>query len=117
MRQYLAIILTLGFALAVCAGMLLAAILFGPKKTTHIKSEPFECGMPPAQPSRSFVSVNFYLTAVLFVMFDIEIIFLYPWAISFRDLGAQAFIAMAGFIFVLFAALIHAVRKGALQWD
>jgi len=117
MRQYLAIILTMGFGLATAVGMLLAAILFGPKKRTRIKAEPFECGMPPAQISRSAVSVNFYLVAILFVMFDIEIIFLYPWAVSFRTLGLQGLIVMSGFIFVLFAALIYAIKRGALQWD
>ncbi len=117
MRQYLAIALTMGFGLAVAIGMLLAAMLFGPKKRNHIKAEPFECGMPPAQASRSAVSVNFYLIAILFVMFDIEIIFLYPWAVSFRALGMQGFIAMSGFICILFAALIYAIKRGALQWD
>ena len=117
MRQYLAIILTIGFGLAVGIGMLLAAMLFGPKKRTRIKAEPFECGMPPAQISRNAVSVNFYLVAILFVMFDIEIIFIYPWAVAFRTLGLHGFIAMGGFISVLFAALIYAVKRGALQWD
>ena len=109
--------LTVGFGLAVAAGMILAAMLFGPKKPTQVKAEPFECGMPPAQASRSAVSVNFYLIAVLFVMFDIEIIFLYPWAVSFTTLGLQGFIAMAGFLFILFTALIYAIKRGALQWD
>ena len=117
MRQYLAIILTTGFGLATAIGMLLAAMLFGPKKRTHIKAEPFECGMPPAQRSRSAVSVNFYLVAILFVMFDIEIIFLYPWAVCFRTLGLPGLTAMAGFIFILFAALLYAIKRGALQWD
>jgi NADH-quinone oxidoreductase subunit A len=117
MRQYLAIGLTMGFGVAVAVVMLLIAMLFGPKKRTHVKAEPFECGMPPAQASRNAVSVNFYLIAVLFVMFDIEIVFMYPWAISFRTLGLQGFAAMAGFIFILFAALIYAIKRGALQWD
>ena len=117
MRQYLAVMLTIGFGSAVAIGMLLAAMLFGPKKRTPVKTEPFECGMPPAQASRSYVSVNFYLIAVLFVMFDIEVIFLYPWAVSFRTLGLHGFITMAGFIFILLAALIYAVKRGALQWD
>jgi NADH-quinone oxidoreductase subunit A len=117
MRQYLAVFMTMGFGLATAAGMLLSAMLFGPKKSTRIKSEPFECGMPPAQPSRSSVSVKFYLTAVLFVMYDIEVVFLYPWAVSFRGLGLQGLLAMAGFISILFAALVYAVKKGALQWD
>jgi NADH-quinone oxidoreductase subunit A len=117
MRQYLALIFTAGFGLAVAAGMLVFSVLFGPKKKTPVKQEPFECGMPPAMEPRGLARVNFYLIAVLFVMFDIEIVFLYPWAVSFRQLGHGAFYAMAGFLAVLFAGLIYTVKKGALEWD
>jgi len=117
MRQYLAVILTAGFGLAVAAGMTAFSILFGPQKKTPVKQEPFECGMPPAMESRGMARVNFYLVAILFVMFDIEIVFLYPWAVSFRELGAGAFVAMSGFLAVLLAGLIYAVKKGALEWD
>jgi NADH-quinone oxidoreductase subunit A len=117
MRQYLAVILTAGFALAVAGGMTLLSVLFGPKKRTPVKQEPFECGMPPASETRGMARVNFYLVAVLFVMFDIEILFLYPWAVSFRDLGAGAFWAMAAFLAVLLAGLVYAVKRGALEWD
>ncbi len=117
MRQYLAVILTVGFGLAVAAGMTAFSILFGPKKKTAVKQEPFECGMPPAMEPRGMAKVNFYLVAVLFVMFDIEIVFLYPWAVSFRELGAGAFYAMGAFLAVLLAGLVYAVKKGALEWD
>ena len=108
--------MTMGFGLATAAGMLLAAMLFGPKKSTRIKSEPFECGMPPAQPSRSSVSVNFYLTAVLFVMFDIEVVFLYPWAVAFRDVGLVGLLEVGVFLLVLILGLAYAWKKGALEW-
>jgi len=117
MRQYLAFLMTAGFGLAVAAGMLLLAVLFGPKNKTPVKQETFECGMPPAMEPRGAARVNFYLVAVLFVMFDIEIVFLYPWAVSFRELGAGAFYAMGIFLAVLFAGLVYAVKKGALEWD
>jgi NADH-quinone oxidoreductase subunit A len=117
MRQYLALIFTAGFGLAVAAGMILISVLFGPRKKNAVKQEPFECGMPPAMEPRGQARVNFYLVAVLFVMFDIEIVFLYPWAVSLRRLGHSAFYAMAAFLAVLFAGLLYAVRKGALEWD
>jgi len=117
MRQYLAILLTAGFGLSVAAGMVLFSVLFGPKKKSPVKQEPFECGMPPAMEPRGLARVNFYLVAVLFVMFDIEIVFLYPWAVSFTQLGPGAFYAMAGFLAVLFSGLVYAVKKGALEWD
>lgn len=117
MRQYLAILLTTGFGLAVAAGMMAFSVLFGPKKITPVKQEPFECGMPPAMEPRGTAGVNFYLVAVLFVMFDVEIVFLYPWAVSFRELGRAAFYTMGGFLAVLLAGLVYAVKKGALEWD
>ena len=117
MRQYLALILTAGFGLAVAAGMILLSVLFGPKKKTPVKQEPFECGMPPAMEPRGAARVNFYLVAILFVMFDIEIVFLYPWAVSFRQLGPGAFYAMGAFLAVLFTGLIYAIKKRALEWD
>ena len=117
MRQYLAIIFTAAFGLIVAAGMVLLSVLFGPKKKTPVKQEPFECGMPPAMEPRGTARVNFYLVAVLFVMFDIEIVFLYPWAASFLQLGRGAFYAMFFFLAVLFAGLVYAVKKRALEWD
>lgn len=117
MRQYLALLLTAGFGLAVAAGMIILSVLFGPKKKTPVKQEPFECGMPPAMESRGAARVNFYLIAILFVMFDIEIVFLYPWSVSFRALGSGAFYTMSAFLAVLFGGLVYAVRKGALEWD
>lgn len=117
MRQYLALALTAGFGLLVAAAMTLLSVFFGPKKRTPVKQESFECGMPPAMETRGSARVNFYLVAILFVMFDIEIVFLYPWAVSFRALGHGAFYAMTAFLAVLFCGLVYAVRKGALEWD
>ena len=117
MREYIAVFLTAGFGLIVASAMLLLSVLFGPKKKTAIKLEPFECGMPPAMETRGMAKVNFYFIAVLFVMFDIEIAFLYPWAVSFRELGPVAFYAMAGFLAVLAAGLVYSIKKGALEWD
>ena len=117
MREYLAVLMTAGFALVVAVAMTLLAILFGPKKKTPVKQEPFECGMPPAMETRGLAKANFYLVAVLFVMFDIEIAFLYPWAVSFKELGPGAFYAMAGFLAVLAAGLLYSIKKGALEWD
>lgn len=117
MQEHLAFLMTAAFGLAVAGGMVLFAVLFGPKKRTPVKQEPFECGMPPAMEPRGLGRVNFYLVAVLFVMFDVEIVFLYPWAVSFRQLGPAAFYAMTGFLAVLFVGLAYAVKKGALEWD
>lgn len=117
MRQYLALAMPVLFGIAAAAVMLSLSIFFGPKKKTAVKQEPFECGMPPAMEPRGEARVNFYLVAALFVIFDIEIVFLYPWAVSCRLLGRGAFYAMILFITMLLAALVYAVKKGALEWD
>jgi NADH-quinone oxidoreductase subunit A len=89
----------------------------GPKKRNPVKDQAFECGnIPVSLPGERF-SVKFYTVAILFVLFDIEIIFLFPWSVVFRSLGAVAFISMTLFIGVLVLGLIYAWKKGALQWD
>lgn len=117
MREYIGVIMAGGFGLVVAGSMVLFSVLFGPKKRNPVKQEPFECGMPPAMEPRGIGRVNFYLVAVLFVMFDVEIVFMYPWAVSFGQLGRGAFYAMVLFLAVLFSGLAYAVKKGALEWD
>ncbi len=115
--SFIALILAFASALAVAACMLLFSILFGPGKKGKVKGEPFECGMPSASPPSGFMPVNFYLIAALFVMFDIEIAFLYPWAVSFRFMGSYAFWSMLIFISLLGLALLYIIKKGIFSWD
>jgi NADH-quinone oxidoreductase subunit A len=91
--------------------------LFGPKKPTERKAEPYESGIRPFGPGRRRMQVHFYLVAVLFILFDIEIIFLIPWAISLRELGMFGIIEMAVFIVILLVGYVYAWRKGAFEWD
>lgn len=89
----------------------------GPKKQNPAKDQAFECGnLPISLPGDRF-SVKFYTVAILFVLFDIEIIFLFPWSVVFRALGSVGLISMTLFIGVLVLGLIYAWKKGALQWD
>ncbi|MCG8607693.1 NADH-quinone oxidoreductase subunit A [bacterium] len=104
------------------AGVVVLAILglsqwLGPKKSNPVKGEAFECGNVPISSTESRFSVKFYTIAILFVLFDIEIVFLFPWAVVFRDLGMIGFVSMALFIGVLVLGLAYAWKKGALQWD
>jgi NADH-quinone oxidoreductase subunit A len=103
------------------AGLLLMlATVIGPKAMNTRKALPFECGNRPLGPRTQRVSVKFYLVAMLFILFDIEIVFMYPWAVVYRDFLAQhgsiIFWSMAGFVSVLTFGYIYAIKKGALDW-
>lgn len=87
------------------------------KKPTPEKLMPFECGSESSGGRHLKLSVKFYLTAILFVVFDIESVFIYPWAIHFRDLGWLGLAEMLGFLLVLVVALVYVWRKGALEWE
>jgi NADH-quinone oxidoreductase subunit A len=89
----------------------------GPRRASDEKYTTYESGMEPVRTARERFSVKYYMVAVLFILFDIEIVFLYPWAVSFRQLGFQGFVVMFVFIFVLLVGFFYVWRKGALEWD
>lgn len=91
--------------------------LFGPRRPTSRKLAPYESGMRPIGPAMRRMPVRFYLVAVLFILFDIEVIFFLPWAVTFRQLGVFGFIEMLVFIGVLLAGYIWVWKRGALEWD
>jgi NADH-quinone oxidoreductase subunit A len=91
--------------------------ILGPKRPSAIKSEAFECGNPPSGSAWGRFSVRFYLTAILFLVFDVEIVFLYPWAVEVRKLGMFGFVEALIFIGVLLVGLIYAWQRGVLDWD
>ncbi len=95
----------------------LATFLGRHKKRTAEKYTPFECGSESTGGRHVKLSVKFYLTAILFVVFDIEAVFVYPWAIHFRDLGWLGFAEMLSFLAVIVVALVYVWRKGALEWE
>ena len=101
-----------GFALV---SVLLSNVL-GPSNPTPEKSAPYECGMPPVGDARERQSVKFYLIAMIFLLFDIEVAFVYPWAMALRDLGWGGFVQVVIFIALLFAGYVYVRRKGALDW-
>ncbi len=107
--------------IAVATFIALAAIglgeLFGTKKRTKVKSEPYESGIAPIGPGTRRMPVRFYLVAVLFILFDIEVVFFLPWAVVFRQLGLFGLIEMGVFIVILLVGYIYAWKKGALEWE
>lgn len=107
------------FALAVGFTLITIAVsaVLGRKKITPQKMLPYECGMDPIGSTRTPFSVKFYIIAMLFIVFDIEAVFLYPWAVIFRELKIFGLIEMAVFIAVLLAGFAYAWKKGALEWE
>jgi NADH-quinone oxidoreductase subunit A len=101
-----------GFALV---SVLMSSVL-GPRKPTAEKQAPYECGMPPVGDARERQSVKFYLVAMIFLLFDIEVAFLYPWAMALRALGWSGFVQVVLFMTLLLAGYVYVWRKGALDW-
>jgi NADH:ubiquinone oxidoreductase subunit 3 (subunit A) len=91
--------------------------VLGPRGTNAVKFESFECGNPPSGNAWGRFTVRFYMTAILFIVFDVEIVFLYPWAIVFRELGLFGFVEMLTFLLVVVVGLVYAWKKGALEWE
>ena len=117
MEGYTFILLMIGFGLSFSAGNVLLSQFLGPKKPSPEKSAPYECGMPPVGDARERMSVKFYLVAMIFLLFDIEVAFLYPWAIALRDLGVVGFWQIVTFFGLLVTGYIYVWRKGAFDWS
>lgn len=115
--DYFPIILQLIAALGFVGVTMLATHFIGPKRKTKDKLENFECGIEQQGDARSPISVKYFLVAILFVLFDVEVIFMYPWAVNFREFGMQGFIEMFVFIGLLLAGFIYVIKKGALDWE
>ncbi len=113
----------IAIAMLIVVATLIAAIaiglgeLLGPKRANKVKSEPYESGIAPIGPGTRRMPVRFYLIAVLFILFDIEIIFFLPWAVVFRQLGLFGLAEMGLFIVILLVGYIYAWKKGALKWE
>lgn len=121
LESYLPVIMQTTIALGFAGMMLVMSLLLGKKgKPNPDKESAYECGMKPIGDGTPRFSVKFYIVAMLFVIFDIEVVFMYPWAVQFRDLiqeGAMAFWSICGFVGVLAVAYIYALKKGALTWN
>ena len=118
--SYLPILLLLAAAGTFALGGLVATHLLGPRRPNPIKLSPYESGVPPVGDARLRFPVKFYLVAMLFIIFDIEVVFLYPWAVVFKELLAQGsliFAEMVVFVVVLLLGLVYVWRKGGLEWD
>ena len=117
MLEYVAIGLMVVLATAVALIAIGLGSIFGPKKASAAKAMPYESGMNPYGEGTRRMPVRFYLVAVLFILFDIEVVFFLPWAITFRQLGLFGLIEMVIFIVILLVGYVYAWKKGALEWE
>jgi NADH-quinone oxidoreductase subunit A len=121
LAQYLPVLMLGVLAVVFSFGMLVMSVVLGKRgKRPAIKDTPYECGMVPVGEGNTRLSVRFYLVAMLFILFDIEVVFLYPWAVIYREMlkdsGALILGSMVSFLLVLFVGYLYALKKGALDW-
>jgi NADH-quinone oxidoreductase subunit A len=117
MNGFLPIVIMIGLAAGFWGANLVLSQFLGPRKPSPEKSAPYECGMPAVGDARERMSVKFYLVAMIFLLFDIEVAFLYPWAVNLRALGAVGFWQIVTFFALLLTGYIYVWRKGAFDWS
>jgi len=117
LQDYLSIILFLIIALGLSVAFIVINFILSPKKPDPEKLSAYECGFEPFNDSRMEFDVRFYLVAILFIIFDLEIAFLFPWAISLGNIGLLGFCSMMIFLFILTVGFIYEWKKGALDWE
>ncbi len=115
-ESYLPLLILIVLALGFGAVVLILPALLGPREINKQKMQPYESGIIPFTSPRRRFPVKYYLVAMLFLVFDVEVIFLYPWAAVLRDMGAFALVAMAPFLLVLVLGFVYELKKGALHW-
>ena len=117
MTEYLGIVVAFAIAGGFAGLNVVLAQILGPKRPSAVKSEPFECGEVPFSLPVGRLSIKFYLTAILFILFDVELVFLYPWAVVYRTLGASGLTEMVIFLGILMVGFFYAWDNGALDWQ
>ncbi len=117
MNEYIGIAVSFLLAGGIAGAMVVLASTLGKKKPAAVKSEPFECGQSPLSLPRGKLAIKFYMTAILFILFDVELVFLYPWAVVFRSLGMLGLVEMGVFRGIVRVGYIYAWDNGALKWQ
>ncbi len=117
LENYLPILIFLGIGLAIGAIALAMGAMIGPRRPDPAKDSPYECGFEAFENARMKFDVRYYLVAILFILFDLEIAFLFPWAVALHGIGLVGLLAMALFLAVLVVGFIYEWKKGALEWE
>lgn len=99
------------------ASIVILSSLVGKRPLTDVQKIPYECGLDPAGPKEAYVPIKFYVVAMLFIIFDIEVVFFYPWVVVYRNLGLVGFVEMVIFFGILLMGLFYVIKKGALRWE
>lgn len=115
--DYLPIIIQFAAALGFVVVTLLVTHMIGPKRKSDVKDAPWESGIESVGDARTPISYKYFMTAILFVLFDVEIIFMYPWAVNFKSFGIDGFIQMLVFMGLLLAGFFYVIKKGILDWE
>ena len=115
--DYLPILMQMGLAVGFVVMTIIISGMLGPKKNSQSKDKNFECGIESVGNARIPFSVKYFLVAILFVLFDVEVIFLYPWAVNFKDLGMEGMIKMVIFMSLLLVGFFYIIKKKALEWE
>ncbi len=117
MREYVPLVLLTGFVVLNAVFMLGLSQLVSPQRPTPLKASPYESGMPPLGDTHERFSIRFYMVAMLFIIFDIETVFMIPWGVAFRQLGLLGLVEMLIFVVVLLVGYVYAWKRGALDWE
>ena len=117
MREYIPVLMFVVVAILFAGTTIGASHIVMPRRMNARKLSPYECGVEPVGTARNRFPIKFYLVAVLFILFDIEAVFMYPWAVAFRQIGLYGLIEMALFIVILLVGYLYLLQKRALQWD
>ena len=117
LNQYVPVLFLIGLAIFFAVFAVVVSRFLGPRKVNQVKASPYECGMITLGPTHQAIPVKYYIIAMLFLVFDLEVVFLYPWAVVFRQLGVYGFVEMMIFVFILLIGFIYAWKKGALEWE
>ncbi len=115
--DFIPVLMHVAFCVVMIFTIIFVSNLLGPKVKRKGKSETFECGLPSLGNARTPFAIRYFLVAILFVLFDIEIIFMYPWAVNYSAIGLSGLLKMGGFILLLFIAYLYIVKRKALDWE
>jgi len=120
-ENYIPIFIVLVIGSLIAVGMVFSSVIFGPQRPNHEKLSTYESGMKPVGTTKERISVKYYLVAMLFIIFDLEVIFIYPWAVEFKklysEIGISIFYSMLVFLIVLELGYLYVYKKGGFRWD